>query len=210
MKKFDVAVYYRLDTALANIIAKCCYSMHIMPGHRFQVACDATDDVMAFVKVNPEVIVADLTYNELTGHGLNMYRGKTRYVIIGVSLKMATLEDFQILTKSPYFYVQNVMDKWRNEEGNKTDNPNIFYINGNYYWHAELNISKPYMVGYNEVELEWLRLWEGFDHYYSYSDDISVYRRGKSREGEIHTKGEEMGISSDRRHAIYKQEFCKK
>ena len=65
------------------------------------------------------------------------------------------------------------------------------------------------MVGYNEVELEWLRSWEGFDHYYSYSDDVSVYRRWKSREDDIYVKGEEMGISSVRCRAIYKQEFCK-
>lgn len=206
MKHFDIAVYYRLDATLAAVIASTMYTARIVEGHRFQVACDATDAAIAFAKINPGCMVCDLTYNELTGQGIDMYKGKTRYVIIGVSLKKAKLEDFQKLTRSPYFYIHNISEGHRNDEKNKTANPNIFCINSNYYWHGTEEIV---MGDLNAEEAEWIELWNGFDHYYSYSDDHSVYRRWKHKETEIYAKGVTLGLNNDRMKKLYRQYFCK-
>lgn len=205
MKKFDVAVYYRLDSTLASVIANCAYSIRYESNHRFQAACDATDEAIAFAKANDGCLIQDLTYAELSGQEFGMYKGKTRYVIIGVSLKKATVEDFLKLTKKPFFYTLNLSEARRADESCKTANPNIFCINQNYYWHTEEVILPDTLT---QVEAEWLEMWSGFDHYYSYSDDSSVYSRWKRREREIYAHGITLGIDEERLRALYRKHYC--
>lgn len=209
MKKFDVAVYYRLDTELANLIAKHAYSVHTSPGHRFQVALDATDAVMSFVNRNPECLVLDLTYQELTGSEYSYYRGKTRYVILGISLRKTKLSDFKLLTNKPFFYCSNMSERSRENKDYQTDNPNIFFINGNYYYHTEADQNMITADRVSAKEEEWLDLWKDFDHYYSYSDDHSVYRRWSSREKDIYSAGANMGLNETRMKNLYRLRFVK-
>lgn len=208
MKKFDVAVYYRLDTELAQLISKHAYSVYTEKGHRFQVALDATDPVLSFVQRNPECLILDLTYQELTGSEFSYYRGKTRYVIIGISLKKAKLRDFKLLTNKPYFYCMTISENTRNCEDNQTFNPNIFYINGNYYHHVEHDHEAIVKGRVSKVESEWLEMWKNFDHYYSYSDDHTVWRRWNNREKEIYQAGTGLGLDKSRMESLYRSHFC--
>lgn len=204
MKTFPVKTYYRLNTELANVIAKEGYSFTIVKGHRFQVACNATDEAMIFAKANPDCLIMDLTYDELMGTDKGLYKGKTRYVIIGVSLKMTTLDEFKILTRKPIFCSFELMSVLREDEKYQTENKDIFIYNGNYVFHAENEV-----VPLTEVEEQWVSLWEGFDHYYSYTDDSSVYRRWKDREDKIYSEGGKLGLTTTKMKAIYKKVFCK-
>ncbi len=208
MNKFDVAVYYRLDAEIAGLISKHAYSVYTEKGHRFQVALDATDPVLSFVKRNPDCLILDLTYQELTGSDMSYYKGKTRYVIIGVSLKKAKLRDFKLMTNSPFFYCSVISENVRNNKDNQTFNPNIFYINGNFYHHVEHDYEAIVKGRECKKESEWLEMWKDFDHYYSYSDDHSVWRRWNNKEKEIYQAGIALGLTQCRMENLYRVHFC--
>ena len=48
------------------------------------------------------------------------------------------------------------------------------------------------------VEEQWLKLWEGFDWYYQYSDDSRVYREWSDKEKNIMNQGIPLGLSKAR------------
>lgn len=202
MKQFNVETYYRPDLSMAEMIAKHLYVVSKFQGHRFQMAMFAGPETLAFVQANPDSLVLNLSYEDLTGHYPPYGSGvPTDYVIIGVSLKMVTREIFKALTKkSSIFTIADIVD-YKHSTITSTENPNIFIINDRYVWNEK---AVSLVLTYTAAEEEWIKLWEGFDHYYGYSDDHSVWKRWDSRSKEIYAEGRTLGISMGRMEMIFK------
>lgn len=212
MKHFNIKTYYRPDDAMLEVIGNKIYAMQIQ-NHRFQAAFIETPELLTFAKFNDGCLIEDLTYNELTESNSTYYHGKTRYVIIGISLKNITYEQYCKILR-PYSIIVRTMHEEGLRLATPTENPNIFIADGSYIWNLgevkeTSKVSQKATVDLNmtEAENEWLKLWDGFDHYWSYSDDYRVQRRCSAQEKEIHAKGEEMGISYNRRLELYKKNF---
>lgn len=52
------------------------------------------------------------------------------------------------------------------------------------------------------VEKEWIKLWDGFDWYYGYTDDPSVWKEWDNKRKAIYEKGKAMGLCESRMQAI--------
>ncbi len=202
MKLFNVETYYRPDLSMAEMIAKHLYVVSKFQGHRFQMAMFTGPETLAFVKVNPDSLICNLSYEDLTGQCPPYGSGAPAdYVIIGVSLKFVTREIFGVLTKKSSIFSVGDISNYGHSTIESTENPNIFIINDRYVWNEKI---APPVLSYTAAEEEWVKLWEGFDHYYSYTDDHSVWKRWDSRSKEIYAKGQSLGISMSRMALIFK------
>lgn len=204
MKHFDLKAYYRPEATMAKMLGERLYATGEIKSHRFQVAMLANADTLAFAANNPDALVVNLGYEELTGRVPEFGNGAPcQYVIVGVSLKEVTLENFKYLTHwRSKFSIADIDLEYKNSVSTPTDNPNIFIINDRYVWNA-----KPEVVveNYTDVEKQWIKLWDGFDHYYSYTDDHSVWKRWDTRHKEIYAEGTSLGISKSRMDVIFKK-----
>lgn len=204
MKHFDLKSYYRPEVTMAKMLGERLYTIGEITSHRFQAALLASPETLAFAANNPDALVMDLGYEELTGRVPEFGNGAPcQYVIVGVSLKKATREIFEYLARDrSIFSFADIDLEYKNSKIATTENPNIFIINGRYIWNE---IPEPVVENYTDVEKQWIKLWDGFDHYYGYSDDHSVWKRWDTRYKEIHAEGTSLGISKSRMDVIFEK-----
>lgn len=206
-KVVDIKTFYRPDNGLIELLNKRLYAVHDIQGHRFTaVFLDGDHDVATFC-ANHDHVIGDFSYNDVMGHAKHNYKGLSRYVFVGISLKEISGKQYGMLNKrNPNVFAAGMFNGI-NPLAIKTNNPNLYIWGGNYVWaeplKSEVLPSGELLDLHNTQELEFVKSLEGFDFWYSYSDSLSVYRAGEARQKEIIEKGVGLGLTKKRAEELY-------
>ena len=208
-KLVDIETYYRPDDHLTDLVAKHLYHIRDINGHRFTAAfLTGIDEVDRFI-ANHDHIVGDFTFSELTDR-CSHYKGKSRYVFIGISLSQITYELYLKLNKKRYWDFETKEYIGRTDL-TETINSNIKIHSptGTYYWVGPKPMTppveeKPTPVQLTTVERGFVDSLKGFDFYYEYTDDSRVYNAAKNRERALISEGMKNGLSESRCNELFK------
>lgn len=56
----------------------------------------------------------------------------------------------------------------------------------------------------SELDKKYIDLWKGHDAYYSFSDDVGVYKRGKENHNRLEEEGRKMGLTQLRMNHLFR------
>lgn len=189
-----IRTFYRPDSTMINLLINTmvggCMGIKNPEGHRFIAVLHDSRTTREFAKLNE--------HEESVGP---TYFRSPKQIEVGVSLSQITFEEFSRLANhrngkncSQYFSIVTTIG---NLKVTPTQVPELYVGQYGYYWLNKVN--------YAEAEQVYIDLLSGFDFYYQYSDDISVYRRNNDKLKEIEAKGRALGLSDERMSEIYHQ-----
>lgn len=196
-----IRTFYRPEKTMLEMLAA--YGMNIksIDGHHCVISVVDNALTQEFLRNNPDGCeVIKMVVEPFPAYNV---------IHVGVSLSQFTFDDFKKLSESKLssafqFTNLNVRpwngDKTLREIIKPTQVEGLYIAPSEtaYMWHDGTPVNQ-----FTTLETEFIKLLDGFDFYYSYSDDLSVYRRWDKKWEEIKTQGEKMGLSHNRMHQIY-------
>lgn len=190
-----IRTFYRPDSKLLNILINNMvgtYGVKVVDGHRFIATVEITPVVEEFARNHP---------NETEIVKAPSYFGNYEQMQIGISLSQFDKEMFERMTKVSLG--KNITQFMTMRTGvptgfEPTSVVGLYTNGGNQYcWVSE--------VTYTAQETEFVKLLDGFDFHYAYTDDGSVYKRWNNKWKEIERLGHDMGLTYVRMNDIYRQ-----
>ena len=190
-----IHTFYRPDNHMLNMLINHMsgtYGVKVVDGHRFIATVEVTPTTLEFARNHP---------NETEIVKAPSYFGGYDQMQIGVSLSQFNKEMFERMTKTSLG--KNITQFMTMRTGVPTGFVPTsvvgLYTNGGnqYCWVSE--------VTYTPQETEFIKLLDGFDFYYSYTDDGSVYKHWNNKWKEIEKAGHAMGLTHVRMNEIYRQ-----
>lgn len=197
-----IRTYYRPDNTMLRMLALYGMSIKHIDGHHCVIRCHDNDLTRHFVKNNKD----GCEIVEMEVLPFPKY-----YVIdVGVSLSQFTVREFTALNNSKLstaFQFANLdVRPWNDNkslreilDATAVDGLYIAPSKTAYMWHDGTTAEK-----YTDTEMKFIKLLDGFDFWYSYSDDASVYRAWNNKWKNICSEGEKLGLSDSRMNSIFK------
>lgn len=198
-----IRTFYRPEETMLEMLAVYGLNIKSINGHHCVISVVDNALTQEFLRNNPdgcEVIKMEVepfpAYNVIN---------------VGVSLSQFTIDDFKKLNgsklSSAFQFTNLNVRPWNGaktlrEVLKPTQVPDLYIAPSEtaYMWH-DGSPKEEYTV----LETKFVELLNGFDFYYDYSDDLSVYRRWNNKWEEIQKQGSELGLSNTRMNEIYRQ-----